>query len=51
MPFIRAYHADIIDEMSFMIEGSVGLGIDDGFSDVEAAIYLPDDIWKQNGMS
>jgi len=50
MPFIRKYHTDIIDEMSFTIEGSVGLGIDDDFSDVEAAIYLPDDIWKQNGM-
>ena len=50
MPFIREHHADILGEMSFTIEGSVGLGIDDGLSDVEAAIYLPDDIWKQNGM-
>ena len=50
MPFIREHHADILDEMSFMIEGSVGLGIDDELSDVEGAIYLPDDIWKQNGM-
>ena len=24
--------------------------VDDGLSDVEGAIYLPDDIWKQNGM-
>ena len=50
MPFIHKHHADIIDEMSFTIQGSVGLGIDDEFSDIEAAIYLPDDVWKQNGM-
>ena len=50
MPFIREKHSDILHEMSFQIEGSVGLGIDDEFSDVEAAIWLPDDIWKQNGM-
>ena len=50
MPFIRERHADILDEMSFSISGSVGLGIDDEFSDVEAVIYLPDDIWKKNGM-
>ena len=50
MPFIREHHANVLDEMSFTIEGSVGLGIDNDLSDVEAAIYLPDDIWKQNGM-
>ena len=50
MPFIRDNHFDILDEMSFIIEGSVGLGIDDELSDIEAAIYLPDNIWKQNGM-
>ena len=50
MPFIHEHHADILEEISFKIEGSVGLGIDDEFSDVEAAIYLPDDIWKRNGM-
>jgi len=37
MPFIREKHSDILDEMSFQIEGSVGLGIDDELSDLEAA--------------
>ena len=50
MPFINEHHADIMDDMSFTIEGSVGLGIDDEYSDVEAAIYLPDNVWKENGM-
>ena len=50
MPFIREKHPDILDEMSFIIHGSVGLGIDDELSDVEAIIYLPDEIWKKNGM-
>lgn len=50
MPLIREKHSDILDEMSFLIGGSVGLGIDDELSDVEGAIYLPDDIWKKNGL-
>ena len=50
MPLIREKHADILPNASMMILGSVGLGIDDELSDVEAVIYLPDDIWKQNGM-
>jgi len=50
MPLIREKHSDILDEMSFIIGGSVGLGIDDELSDLDAAIWLPDDIWKQNGL-
>ena len=50
MPFIQKQHPDVLNEMSFTIVGSVGLGVDDGLSDVEAIIYLPDEIWKQNGM-
>ena len=50
MPMIQERHTDILDEMSFIIGGSVGLGIDDEFSDVEGAIWLPDEIWKQNGL-
>ena len=49
MPLIREKYTDIMDEMSFYIHGSVGLGIDDEFSDVEAIIHLPDDIWKKRG--
>jgi len=46
---IRDKYADIMPEMSFQIEGSVGMGIDDEFSDVEGAIWLPDEIWKKRG--
>ena len=49
MPMIRERHSDILHEMSFQIGGSVGLGIDDEFSDVEGAIWLPDEIWKKRG--
>ena len=49
MPMIREKYADIMDEMTFQIEGSVAMGIDDGFSDVEGAIWLPDEIWKKRG--
>jgi len=50
MPLISERHSDILHEISFMIMGSVGLGIDDELSDLEAAIYLPDEIWKKNGL-
>ena len=50
MPLIRSRHRDIVSEASIMILGSVGLHIDDAFSDMEAVLYLPDPIWKQNGV-
>lgn len=50
MPLIRNRHADILPEASIMFLGSVGLRIDDEFSDMEAVLYLPDTIWKQNGV-
>lgn len=50
MPLIRSLHRDILPEASIMILGSVGLHIDDELSDMEAVIYLPDAIWKQNGI-
>ena len=49
MPLIRERYPDIFDEMTFYIHGSVGLGIDDEFSDVEACIHIPDELWKKRG--
>ncbi|MCL2772912.1 MAG: DUF4037 domain-containing protein, partial [Oscillospiraceae bacterium] len=49
MPSIREKYSDIMPEMTFYIHGSVGLGIDDELSDVEAIIHLPDDLWKKRG--
>lgn len=50
MPLIRSKHSDILPEMSMRISGSVGQGNDDGYSDLDSEIYLPDDIWKRNGL-
>jgi hypothetical protein len=50
MPMIHEKHSDILQEASIMVLGSVGLGIDDELSDMEAVVYLPDEIWKKNGM-
>ena len=50
MPLISSRHSDILPEASIMILGSMGLNIDDEYSDMEAVIYLPDTIWKQNGV-
>ena len=49
MPLIREKYSDILNEINFIIHGSVGLGIDDELSDVEAIMYLPDKVWKTRG--
>jgi hypothetical protein len=41
----------LVENMSVMILGSVGLGIDDEYSDFEAGVFLDDPIWKKNGAS
>lgn len=49
MPMIKENFSEIINEMDIMLLGSVGLGIDDEFSDMEASIYLDDIFWKKQG--
>lgn len=49
MPMIRNRHSEVLPDMSVMILGSVGLGIDDELSDMEAAVYLNDPVWKKSG--
>jgi len=49
IPLIQANYPNIISDMDIMILGSVGLGIDDEISDIEASIYLDDVIWKNQG--
>jgi len=49
IPMIHREHPQVYADMSIMILGSVGLGIDDKFSDMEAAIYLDDATWHKHG--
>ncbi len=49
IPLIQTNSPNIKSDMDIMILGSVGLGIDDEISDIEAAIYLDDIIWKNQG--
>lgn len=49
MPTIREKHPEVYAQMSIMILGSVGLGIDDEFSDMEAAVYLDEPVWRAYG--
>ena len=49
IPLIQANYPNIISDMDIMILGSVGLGIDDEISDIEASIYLDDAIWENQG--
>jgi hypothetical protein len=49
MPEIRRKHAEILPEMYIWVQGSVGFGIDDELSDLDANIYLNEPTWKEYG--
>lgn len=48
-PFIAHEHPDVVPEMSVRVIGSVGLGLNDELSDMEAEILLPAALWRQQG--
>jgi len=48
-PFIDAEFPDVSSHAAILIEGSVGLGLQDEWSDLDAVIYLADDLWKERG--
>lgn len=49
IPTIDEAYPAIAAEMSIIVLGSQGLGIADQFSDLEAAIYLDDALWRAQG--
>jgi hypothetical protein len=49
IPLLTEKHPDVAPEMSVLIRGSFGLGIADEFSDLDAIIYLEDELWKAHG--
>ncbi len=49
IPLIQTNYPNMISDMDIILLGSVGLGIDDDISDIEASIYLDDVIWKNQG--
>ena len=49
LPVLKRDWATLLPEMSIQILGSVGLGIDDERSDLEAVIYLPEALWRREG--
>ncbi|MDE7299091.1 MAG: hypothetical protein K2N94_09735, partial [Lachnospiraceae bacterium] len=51
MPMIRKCHPGLADDMSILVLGSAGLGIADEWSDLEAAVYLPEKLWREQGAS
>ncbi|MBE5961930.1 MAG: DUF4037 domain-containing protein [Lachnospiraceae bacterium] len=46
---IKKEYKELYPKLSILILGSAGLGIDDKFSDLEAAFYLNDSDWKESG--
>ena len=49
LPFMEAEFPDVLPQATIMVEGSVGLGLQDEWSDLDATIYLADDLWKDRG--
>jgi len=50
IPLIDGDLPGIASDMSIIVQGSVGLGVDDEFSDLEASVYLPNEIWNTHGL-
>lgn len=49
IPLIQEHLPEVVPEMSVLIEGSVGLGLHDEWSDLDATIYLDDPLWMAQG--
>ena len=49
IPLIADRLPDVVSEMSIKVGGSYGLGIADEHSDLDADIYLDDELWKARG--
>jgi len=49
IPLIADNHPRVSAEMCFLLEGSHAMGLADEHSDLEAIVYLPDDLWEREG--
>ncbi len=49
IPRITTEYSDLSSEISIIVLGSVGLGIADELSDLEAAVYMDDALWNRRG--
>jgi hypothetical protein len=49
LPRIRQHCPKVLPHMSILVEGSVGLGWHDEWSDLELTIYLNDPLWAEHG--
>ncbi len=49
IPRLRDGFPSLLSESIIVVVGSVGLGIGDHLSDLEANLFLPDDLWEQDG--
>jgi hypothetical protein len=49
IPLIAREHPEVVSEMSLRVEGSVGEGLHDELSDLDATLFLPKEMWKARG--
>ena len=49
IPASGEQHPQLAEQMSIIVLGSQGLGIADHLSDLEAAVYLDDPLWREQG--
>ena len=49
IPLIARKNPEVMSEISIRVEGSVGEGLNDEWSDLDATLFLPDKMWKEYG--
>lgn len=49
IPLIARRHPEVMPEMIIRVDGSAGLGLQDEWSDLDAFIYLPGNLWRTHG--
>jgi hypothetical protein len=49
IPLVAERHPEVASEMIIQVTGSAGLGFYDQWSDLDAFIFLPHDLWREHG--
>ena len=49
IPLVAGRYPEVMPEMIIRVDGSAGLGLQDEWSDLDAFIYLPRDLWRTHG--
>ena len=49
IPLVEREHPEAVPHVSIQLQGSAATGLNDEYSDMEAMLFLPKDVWKRCG--